>query len=133
MNNNLPASNTVSHLIPAVLGVVAAIVIFFVLTNRPLPLITTDRAALIVLVIIGFMMCTIGGSGKAFSTYGWASPVTIIGSVLGLLVLLLVGARLVNINLPLIVDDRAAFVAIAVIGVAKVIINAAAALLGRSG
>ncbi len=133
MNTNVPASNAVSQLVPAVLGLIAAVLIFFVLTNRPLPLIADDRAALIVLVIIGFAMCTVGGSGKAFSTYGWASPVTIIGSVLGVLVLLLAGARLLNANLPLIVDDRAAFIAVAVIGVAKVVINVAASVLGRAG
>ncbi len=132
MNTNVPASNAGSQFVPAVLGIIAAILIFFVLTNRPLPLIADDRAALIVLVIIGFAMCTVGGSGKAFSTYGWASPVTIIGSGLGVLVLLLAGARLLNISLPLIVDDRAAFVAVAVIGVVKVIINVAASVLGRA-
>jgi hypothetical protein len=109
-----------------VLGIVAAILIFFVLSNRPLPLITNDRAALIALVIIGFAMCTVGGSGKAFAAYGWAHPITIIGSVLGVLILALVGARLVNLNLPLIVDDRAAFIAVAAIGVLKVLINVAA-------
>lgn len=132
MNTNVPASNAGSQFVPAVLGIIAAILIFFVLTNRPLPLIADDRAALIVLVIIGFAMCTVGGSGKAFSTYGWASPVTIIGSGLGVLVLLLAGARLLNISLPLIVDDRAAFVAVVVIGLAKVIINVAASVLGRA-
>ena len=132
MNTNTPASTPVSNLLLAVLGIVAAVVIFFVLTNRPLPLLTTDRAALITLVILGFAMCTIGGSGKAFSTYGWNSPLTITGSILGVLVLLVLGARLLNISLPLIVDDRAAFVAVAVIGITKVGINAAAALFSRA-
>ncbi|MBI5671152.1 MAG: hypothetical protein HZC41_24410 [Chloroflexi bacterium] len=130
MNTN--ASNS-SHLIPAVLGILAAILIFFVLTNRPLPLITSDRAALIALVVIGFAMCAIGGSGRAISTFGMTSPVTIIGSALGLLVLLVAGARLAGVNLPVIVDDRAAFVAVAVIGVVKVAVNLAALGLGRGG
>lgn len=128
MNNNITQS-TGSNLIPAVLGIAAAILIFFVLSNRPLPLITTDRAALIALVIIGFAMCTVGGSGKAFTAYGMAHPITIIGSILGVLILLLAGARLVNVSLPLIVDDRAAFIAVAAIGVLKVVINVAASVL----
>ena len=132
MNTNVTTS-TGSSLIQIVLGIAAAIVIFFVLTNRPLPIITTDRAALIALFIIGFVMCMTGGIGKAISAYGWASPVTISGTVLGVLLLLLTGARLANINLPLIVDDRAAFIAVAVVGVVKVGISIAASVISRAG
>jgi hypothetical protein len=118
-----------NYLIAAILGILAVVLVFFFLTGRPIPLISGERAAFIALAVLGLAMCATGGIGTAIGQYGWAHPITIIGSILGVLALVLVGATLLNIRLPLVPDDRAAFIALAVLGFAKVVVEGVATRL----
>ena len=81
MSGNIkPAEN--NGLLVAVLGVVAALLIFAVLTNRPIPFISSERVAMIVLVVVGVAMCALGGIGPTIARFGWTSPVFIVGAAL---------------------------------------------------
>ena len=80
---------TATNLVVLVLGVVATIIFYLRITERPVPLIDGDRAIFLVLLVIGMGMCTLGGIGPATSNYGWAHPLTITGAVIGVLALLL--------------------------------------------
>jgi hypothetical protein len=77
-----------------VLGVVAALMVAASIAGVRLPLLGSDRATFIGLVVVGMTMCTLGGIGRAQSTVGWSDPVTIVGIVIGVLALGLVGAVL---------------------------------------
>jgi hypothetical protein len=83
-----------SGLAANVLGLLAALIILTVLFNSRLPLLGTDRAAFIGLVVVGMAMCALGGIGPAQSTLGWTDPVTLAGMALGSLALVLVAAVL---------------------------------------
>ena len=109
---------------PAMLGLLAAALILVVLANAnaQLPLISNDRGALVALVVVGMAMCSVGGIGKAIGLYGWKHPITLAGNALGVLILVVFAAVLLGIPLPLIASDRAAFVAITLIGAIKVAI-----------
>ena len=113
-------SVTANDVVTAVLGLAAVALVFFVLTGRTLPLIADDRAALIALGVVGFVMCSLGGIGKTQATLGWTHPITIVGMLLGVAALLIVVLPLLNVKLPVLATDRSAFIALAVIMLVKV-------------
>jgi hypothetical protein len=96
-----------------------------------LPLITDDRLAVLALVIVGFAMCMAGGSARAIGGYGMTHPVTILGSLIGVLALLIGASVLFSFRLPLIADNRTALFVLAGIILLKVVMNGALYLLGR--
>ncbi len=117
MKTNVALPNW-NALLSSALGIVAALLVLAVLTGRKVPMISGDRAAFIALAVLGFAMCSIG-MGKIATGLGWTHPVTIVGVALGALLMLLVIAMLAGWQVPLIADYRAAFVAVAVVGLVK--------------
>jgi hypothetical protein len=100
------------------LGIVAVLFVIAFFMGWKVPMISDDRAAFIALAVIGFAMCSIG-MGKIATGLGWTHPISIVGIVLGALVILLVIAMLAGWQVPFIADYRAAFVAVAVVGLVK--------------
>jgi hypothetical protein len=76
------------------LGIIAAFIVVALLANIRVPLLGSDRATFIALVIVGMSMCALGGIGRAQSTLGWTDPVTLVGIVVGSLALVLIAAVL---------------------------------------
>jgi hypothetical protein len=107
-------------IITLVLGLLAAGLVFLVLTGRDVPIVGSGAGALLALGIIGVAMCSLGGIGPTQSALGWTHPLTIIGSILGLLALLVVALPLLGVQLPLIADARSAVLALAIIMLVKV-------------
>ena len=107
-------------IITLVLGLLAAGLVFLVLTGRNVPIVGSGAGALLALGIIGVVMCSLGGIGPTQSALGWTHPLTIIGSILGLLALLVVALPLLGVQLPLIADTRSAVPVLAVIMLVKV-------------
>lgn len=124
MNSNLSATTTSasSTVVTGALGIIALLLIVGTLFNIKLPLITSDRTALIALVLVGIAMCTSGGIGRSLELYGWEHPITLIGIVAGVLILAITLLTLAGVQLPLITTDRAAFIAVAVIAAIKVLV-----------
>jgi len=75
-------------------GILAALMVVALLANIRLPLLGSDRAAFISLVVVDMAMCAVGGIGRAQSTLGWTDPVTLVGIVIGSLALVLIAAVL---------------------------------------
>ena len=73
---------TSNFLFPTVLVLLCAGIVFFTLTGKRLPLITTPRAALIALVVVGMIACS-GGIGQVSLSGRWGSPLAILGYLLG--------------------------------------------------
>ncbi len=107
-------------IITLVLGLLAAGLVFMVLTGRDVPIVGNGAGALLALDIIGIAMCTLSGIGSVQSTLGWTHPLTIIGSILGVAALLVVVLPLLGVRLPLVADTRSAVLALAVIMLIKV-------------
>ncbi len=118
------ATNTMTSsangIITLVLGLLAAGLVFMVLTGRDIPIVGNGAGALLTLGIIGIAMCTLSGIGSVQSTLGWTHPLTIAGSILGVLALLVVALPLFGVRLPLIADTRSAILALAAIMLVKV-------------
>ena len=66
-------------------------------------------------------MCATG-SLRDIQPNEWTHPVTVVAAALGGLALLIGIAVLVGIRIPLIADDRVAFVVLAIIVLAKVVL-----------
>jgi hypothetical protein len=119
MTTNTVTSST-NGIITLVLGLLAAGLVFLILTGRDVPIVGNGAGALVALGIIGIAMCTLGGIGTAQSTLGWTHPLTIIGSILGVAALLVIVLPLLGVQLPLIADTRSAVLALAIIMLVKV-------------
>jgi len=113
-----PAVLTPSILLLALL---AAVVVFIGATGRHVPLLSSVRADIILLVIIGMTMCTQGGIGRVTATGQWSHPLSIVGYILGGLILLITLAVFVGWKLPYIQTDQQALIAIAVLIGLKVV------------
>ena len=114
------ATSSANGIITLILGLLAAGLVFMVLTGRDVPIVGNGAGALLALGVIGLAMCTLSGIGPTQSALGWTHPLTIIGSILGVAALLVVVLPLLGIHLPLIADTRSAVLALAVIMLVKV-------------
>jgi hypothetical protein len=114
------ATSSANGIITLVLGLLAAGLVFMVLTGRDVPIVGNGAGVLLALGTIGIAMCTLGGIGTVQGTLGWTHPLTIIGSVLGVAALLVVVLPLLGVRLPLIADTRSAVLALTVIMLVKV-------------
>jgi len=113
-----PAVLTPSILLLALL---TAVVVFIGATGRRVPLLSSVRADIILLVIIGMTMCTQGGIGRVAATGQWSHPLSIVGYILGGLILLITLAVFVGWKLPYIQTDQQALIAIAILIGLKVV------------
>lgn len=114
------AVSPINGVITLALGLLAAGLVLMILMGRDVPIVGNGAGALLTLGIIGMAMCALSGIGSVQSTLGWAHPLTILGSILGVLALLIVVLPLLGVQLPLLADTRAAVLALAVIMLIKV-------------
>jgi hypothetical protein len=128
---NTHVNDSTNTLIVAVLGLMAGGIIVLTLLNKPIPFISNDRAAFVVLAVIGLGMCAVGGIGPAITNYGWAHPLTIFGSIVGVLILFLSLKVFVGFSIPVITTDHDAIIALAILGLVKVVANLVYPLMSR--
>jgi len=88
----------------------------------------SDRAAFIVLLVAGITMCT---TGMEIQRYGWTNPFNLLGSAIGVVILLLVGAVFVGLPLPGLNSDRGAFLTLAALMALKVSLDLLRGLFTR--
>ena len=113
-----PAVITPSILILALL---AAAVVFIGATGKRVPLLSNVRVDILLLVMIGMTMCTQGGIGRVAATGQWSHPLSIIGYLLGGLILLITLAVFVGWKLLYIQTDQQALIAIGILAGLKVV------------
>jgi hypothetical protein len=104
-----------------VLALLFAGVVFIGVTGKKVPLLSNIRVDIILLVIIGMAICSQGGIGRVAATGAWSHPLSIIGYVLGGLILLITLAVFVGWKLPFIQNDQQALLAIAILACLKVV------------
>ena len=85
-----PATSSGSPLFANVIGLAIAALVVAALTSTPVPLLGSERAIFVAVVLLGMTMCALGGVGRAPMRYGWMHPVTLFGSAIGTVMLLLV-------------------------------------------
>jgi len=120
--NQISMSST--NLTVIVLGLLAAWLVYAVLTGRKFPLVSSDKAALIALLVIGGAMCTTGGIGRVAAAGAWWHPLSILGHLAGAAILVVAIAGLTGIRLPWINDARQAFLAMTALSIFKILLTA---------
>jgi hypothetical protein len=119
--NTMPTSGT--NLVVITLGIFAALLVFAVLTGRKVPLLSSDRSALLALVVIGLLICSQGGIGRVSANGAWLHPFSIIGYVLGVAIIVIGIAALFGKNIPPLTSYYQSFTAVAVIAAIKLILT----------
>ena len=114
-----------------VLGLLAAAVLFIGLTGKKVPLLSNLRVDIVLVVALGMAICTQGGIGRVAAANAWGHPLSMIGYLLGGLILLVTLAVFAGWKLPFVQDERQALIAIAVLAGAKVVNAAVHYLLAR--
>jgi hypothetical protein len=126
---SLPSVMSLSVLIMALL---AAIVLAIALTGARIPLLSNLRVSLVVLLVLGMAMCA-QGIGRIAAANQWTHPLSIVGYVLGGLILLVAASVLIGIRLPYLQGDRQALLAIAILTSTKILNSVVHSLLSRNG
>ena len=108
---------------PTIIGLalLAAAIVFIGVTGKKVPLLSDIRVDIILLVIIGMTICTQGGIGRVAATGQWTHPLSIIGYILGGLILLLTLAVFVGWKIPFIANDQQVLLTIAMLASLKVV------------
>ena len=73
------------------IGLVIAAIVWATMANTPIPLLGSDRAALVSVVVLGFAMCITGGLGAA-PGQDLTGPLSIVAAVSGIATLVVLGA-----------------------------------------
>jgi len=107
---------------PTIIGLALlfAAITFIGATGKKVPLLSNIRVDIILLVVIGMTICSQGGIGRIAATGQWSHPLSIIGYLLGGLILLVTLAVFVGWKLPYIQNDQQALLAIAILACVKV-------------
>ena len=103
-----------------VLAVLFAAVVFIAVTGKKVPVISNTRVAMIVLLLLGMAMCT-SGIGRVAAIQQWMHPLSILGYLLGALILVIGLATTFGLKLPYIQSDIQAIVWVTVLVGAKVL------------
>ena len=82
---------------------------------------TVTQPAVITPTIIGMTICSQGGIGRVAATGQWTHPLSIIGYLLGGLILIITLAVFIGWKLPFIANDQQALLAIAILASLKVV------------
>jgi hypothetical protein len=102
-----------------VLALLSAAVVMAGLSGWSLPVLSDLRLDIVLVVVLGIAICTQGGVGRIAARGEWAHPFSILGYLLGSLILLITLAVFTGWKLPWIQDDRQALLAITVLVVLK--------------
>jgi hypothetical protein len=103
------------------LAVLFAAVVYIGVTGKKVPLLSNVRLDIVLLVVIGMTICSQGGIGRVAAIGQWSHPLSIIGYVLGGLILLVATSVFVGWKLPYIQTDQQALLAIAILASIKVV------------
>lgn len=119
---------------PTIIGLalLAVAVVYIGMTGKRVPLLSNIRVDIILLVIIGMAICTQGGIGRIAATGEWSHLLSILGYILGGLILLITLAVFAGWKLPYIQSDQQALLAVAILAGLKVINAVSHYLLARA-
>ncbi|HWI64250.1 MAG TPA: hypothetical protein VNT75_20620 [Symbiobacteriaceae bacterium] len=107
-------------------GLLSATVSYAGITGTKLPLITSPRAALIALLVVGMAMC---GPGMRVGTYKWTHPTMIAGSLIGAVMLIVALAGIFGLKLPYVTGPRDALIILTGGMIIKILIDVARTML----
>jgi hypothetical protein len=104
-----------------VLALLAVAVTFVGVTGKKVPMLSSVKLDIILLVVIGMAICAQGGIGRIAALGQWSHVQSIIGYVLGGLILFITLAVFAGWKLPMAQSKQQALLAIAVLAGLKVV------------
>ena len=122
MNTNATV-NTFPAFAAHLLGILLVVAAVALALGVKLPLITSYRTAIILLLVAGLVICPMGGIGRVAAANAWAHPVSILGYLLAAVILVVGGAYLLGKPLPLLSGDRAYVLTISGLLLAKILLT----------
>ncbi len=96
-----------------------AAVTVIAISGKRVPLLSNMKVDLVLLVVIGMAICT-SGIGRVAAMHQWTHPLSILGILLGVLILVVAVAAYFGWKLPLIQNDTQSLIAIALLVVLKI-------------
>lgn len=115
-----PVSSPIS-LNVIILALLFASIVYISATGKKFPLLSNVSVDILLLIVIGMTICALGGIGRVAATGQWLHPLSIIGYLLGGLILIVASAVLFGWKLPFIQSDQQALLAIAILAGIKVV------------
>jgi hypothetical protein len=110
--------NQNNHALSIVFGLILAVLILANQLDWRLPLAANDRLTLVVVGISGMALCS-QGIGRIAANNHWLHPIGLLGMLIGLVILIVWGGRLLNLNLPVITSDSTAILAMGILMASK--------------
>lgn len=123
-------SLTGTNLVSIGLAIAGALILFAALSGRKLPLVSGDRAILVLLLVIGMAICANSGINRVAVAGTWAHPLAIAGYILGALILLVTAAGFFGFKLPLVPNAHSAIAAVGLLAAGKIIVGILHRLIG---
>ena len=114
-----------------ILALLAATIAFIGVTDKRIPFLSNARLDIILLVVIGMAICSQCGIGRIAATKQWSHPLSIVGYILGVLILLITLAVFFDWKLPFIQTGQQALIAITILVCLKMVNAATHHLLMR--
>lgn len=100
----------------------AGFLVFAVLSGRKIPLVNSDRAALLVLIVLGMAMCTTG-IGRVAESGSWTHPLAIAAYLVGGVILVVGVAALFGKVIPPLSGYRQSVLLVAILVPVKFILS----------
>ena len=122
MKTNSVSSGGTNYVVIA-LGILAVLLVFMVLTGRKVPLLSSDRAALLGLVVIGMAICSQAGIGKVSASGEWLHPFAFMGYILGAAIIVIGMATLFGKIIPPLTSYHQSFIVVAGIAAVKLVLT----------
>ncbi len=124
----MKTKNIRTRLPSLVVGTVTALWIVIVLAGWHSAIGLNDRAAFVILLAAGIILCT---TGMEIQRFGWTNPFNLLGSAIGVVILFLVVAVFAGLPLPGLNSDRGAFIILATLMSLKVVLDLLRGLFAR--
>ena len=94
------------------------------------PVLSNARIAIAIVLIVGMAMCAQGGIGPVAEANEWTHPLSIVGYVLGVLILIVAGLGLFGRPVPWVTDARSIPLAMVALMGLKIVVTVAHSLMG---
>lgn len=124
MKTNTASATSGINAFVVVLGILAILLVFAVLTGRKIPFLASDQAALLALVVIGLFICSQAGIGQVAARDAWWHPISVIGYVLGAIIIAIGIVALFGCHIPPLTSYHQSFIAVTVIAAIKILLTA---------
>jgi hypothetical protein len=98
-----------------VLALLTAGIAYIGMVGISAPLLSNIKVDILLIVVLGMAMCAMGGINRIAATQQWAHPLTIVGYILGGLILLVTLSVLTGWKLPMIQNNSQALIAITIL------------------